>query len=101
MSTFPLYDNLYNEIQDLSTPLNEDEKIFFTLETKKLGEHECEIMYALIRTHQLKHGKICSYIIPYGGKKLKKGIKFDLNNIPTELSKILYRFLNIHNASVM
>jgi hypothetical protein len=95
MSTeFPLYNQLVEKIH--IEELSEDDKIFFTDNIQKLSKTEHEIIFALIRTHQIQTNESSRYILPYNAKHQKKGIKFDLNKLPNDLQCILLEFVKLH-----
>jgi hypothetical protein len=91
---FPLYNQITQKIT--VDELSEDDKIFFTDTVKNLSNMEHEIIFALIRTHQVQTNTSSRYILPYNGKHQKKGIKFDLNKLPIELQCILLEFVKLH-----
>ena len=91
MSTFPLYENLKNDKQDIIL----DEPDFIT-KFKKINTTSHSLIYALIKSYQIdKKINILSSSLPFDGIKLKtKGrIKFNLVNLPEELQQILYKFI--------
>lgn len=89
---------LYNQITQKMTveELSEDDKLFFTNTVENLSKMEHEIIFALIRTHQVQTNESSRYILPYNAKHQKKGIKFDLNKLPNELQCILLEFVKLH-----
>lgn len=94
--TFPLYDKLMNESSINEIPLNEKESIINTIKKSSLKEHE--LLYALIRKHQISTiGSSCSYIFPYNAKRLKKGIKFDFDKLPIKLQNIISSYIKYLN----
>lgn len=93
---FPLYDTLYRRVRNKEDDLSVEEKQYVVEYIKNFGKSEHEIIWALIRTYQMKFDNIKSYIIPYNGKKLKKGTKFDLDKFPIVLKHILYEFVSTH-----
>jgi len=99
MSTeFPLYDQIIKKIthEKLPDELSEDDKKFFTDAIKNLSQTEHEIIFALIRTHQIQTNESSQYILPYNAKYQKKGIKFDLDKLPIKLQYILLTFIKLH-----
>ena len=97
MTTFPLYNSLEEKIPNLLLDLSSEDKDFFTeaVSTLELTEHE--LIYALIRYYQIQHEtEDIPSIFPYGGKKLKKGIKFDFEKLPIGLQYILLFFVRLH-----
>lgn len=95
---FPLYDILYTKIQDsntLDTELTHQQKQSIISFVTSAPEHIHEIVYVLIRIFQLQH-ETQHFILPYGAKQIKKGIKFNLNKFPRTLSQIIYQFILTH-----
>jgi hypothetical protein len=99
MNSFPLYENLSKDIKDEELKSEEEED--FIEMVKNLGKDDDgnSLMYALIKIYQIENGNPSSFILPYGGKQLKQGIKFDLKVFPNKLKQILYKFLRIHLKS--
>jgi hypothetical protein len=93
---FPLFDTLYRKVRNNLHDLSSDEKRYVADNIKTFGKAEHEIIWALIRTYQIKFDSIKSYIIPYNGKKLKRGTKFDLDKLPIILKHILHEFVSTH-----
>jgi hypothetical protein len=95
MPIFPLYDRLAIDLKRCPSR-DWDESLFFQHITQ-LSTHEYELVYALIRTHQL-------YVdpqppktnIPYHGKQLKRGLKFQWDKLPCTLQQILILFIETH-----
>lgn len=94
MSTFPLYNQIQSKIESIE--LLDDDKDFFIETVKKLSEKEHELMFALVRTHQIQNNDSTFYILPYNAKYQKKGIKFDFDRLPVELQNILLEFVRMH-----
>ena len=99
--SFPLYETIYHRVRTKVLDLTHDEKQFVVDNIKTLELNEHEIIYALIRTYQSKYNNLNSYIIPYNGKYLKKGIKFDLEKFPHTLKHILHDFIQTHLQSTL
>ena len=95
-SSFPLYDNLINDI-DTSTDLKTKEKDEFMSLIKDIDENTSELIYALIRVYQLENeSNISTFTLPYDGKFIDNEMKFDLNELPNKLKHILLKFLKLH-----
>lgn len=97
--SFPLYDNLLEQTNTDRT-IEQREVEFFLSELKHRSDIH-ELVYAIIRCHQLNHDCIETYLLPYGGKKLKKGIKFDFDKLPDTLQHLLIAFLRLHRQSIV
>jgi len=95
--SFPLYDNLLEQAE-MSQPIAVSDVQSFTKQLKGILEIH-ELVYAIIRCHQLRHDTPETYLLPYGGKKLKKGIRFDFDKFPLELQHLLLTFLELHHKS--
>lgn len=95
MPIFPLYDQLYQSTKPnhLSKFQNQD---FIVDEINKLEPAQHELIYVLIRVHQITFGDKRIYTLPNGCKKLKKGLKVDVEQLPDELLYILEEFIKIH-----
>lgn len=90
----PLYNGLCREIQDKI--LTKTQKQKFVEIIKKIDKKGFELVYALIRVYHMNTGNPGSFIIPYKGRKLQKGIKFDLDSLPDKLQQILFLFVGRH-----
>lgn len=85
---FPLYQSIKcDEFKELST----EQKDKFLDTFKDMSEDKHKIIYGLIRAYHLEHD-INTQEIPYGGKSLKSGLKFDFDNLPSKLQYMLYSF---------
>lgn len=85
---FPLYASLKkSEFAELTN----EQKDYLTDSIKTMNEDEHEKVYGIIRAYHLEHDD-CHEDIPYGGKILKTGIKFDVDCLPSKLQYILYTF---------
>jgi hypothetical protein len=85
---FPLYSSLK---KDDFKELTSDEKDKFTDKVKDMGDEEHKTIYALIRAYHLDHD-INIQELPYSGKTLKSGIKFDFDHLPSKLQYMLFNF---------
>ena len=94
-NNFPLYEQLSRLLDDDLKVLEYKDKDFITEEIKKMSEIDHEIIYVLIKTHQIKTNNVL-YPIPFNGKTQKKGVKFDIDNFPLKLQHILLSFVNLH-----
>lgn len=53
---------------------------------QKASPPQQETIYVMIRSHQLQNGTVHNCLaLPYNGKRMKRGIKFDLDKFPDEL----------------
>ena len=87
--SFPLYDTFYGMITE--EPLSEESKEEFMTEIGNLSVNHAELVYMLIKTYAQRTHE--TNFLPYGGKILKKGVRFDFNMCPHPLQQILYLFV--------
>ncbi len=85
---FPLYQSLK---KSEFTELTSEQKDLLTDAIKIMNDDEQEKIYGLIRVYHLDHDD-CHQDVPYGGKNLKSGLKFDMDCLPSKLQYILYLF---------
>jgi hypothetical protein len=88
---FPLYSSL---IKDEFKELTLEEKDKFTDSIKDMGDEQHKTIYALIRAYHLDHDNQIQDL-PYSGKTLKSGIKFDFDHLPSKLQYMLFIFSNL------
>lgn len=99
MSNFPLYDNLSLDISNRD--LNLKQKNEFMQKIKNIDDNGAELVYALIKVYQMENATDDStFILPYNGKYVKNDMKFDFNQLPTQLKQILYKFIVLHTESM-
>jgi hypothetical protein len=91
---FPLY---YSLKKDDFKELTNEQKDELVESVKGMNDDEHEKVYALIRTYHLDHDDQMQDI-PYGGKNLKSGLKFDIDCLPSKLQSILYHFSKIKES---
>ncbi len=88
---FPLYQSIKrDDFKELTT----EEKDKFMEIFKDMSEDKHKVIYALIRAYHLEHD-VNMQEIPYGGKNLKSGLKFDFDNLPSKLQFMLYNFSSL------
>jgi hypothetical protein len=88
---FPLYTSLK---KDDFKELTVEEKDKFIDTIKDMGDEQHKMIYALIRAYHLDHDNNIQDL-PYSGKTLKSGIKFDFDHLPSKLQCILFNFSNL------
>lgn len=93
--SLPLYDTFYVETFD---PVTNQERDELVKSIKKLNRVGMTHLYTLIRFHQLKLGESVSEL-PFGAKCLSSGIKFNLEDMPDQLIRMLISFTNKHLES--
>lgn len=101
-NSFPLYTTLKKKINKntLVSALSITETKKFLELFKKMDTIGYERFFVLIRYYQMDQNELTSFTLPYGAKQLKKGIRFDLKQIPPPLQHILYEFLQLHLKSL-
>ena len=104
MTNFPLYDNIITKLEEqntnISTPIQNADKIKFAEFVKNSNQNVHEFIYMLIKVHQLKADNTSSTNLPYNGKEQKSGLKFDIDNIPSQLQHILLEFYTMQDAEI-
>lgn len=93
---FPLYKSLCT---DDFKELNELQKDDMLSHIKDMNDDKHNVVYALIYAYHISHDTHMQEL-PYGGKSLKNGLKFDVDHLPSKLQHMLYQFSNIdHHQS--
>jgi hypothetical protein len=90
---FPLYGSLFNSTKERDE-LTKEEKDQLCERVKEMSDEQHATFYALIQAYHLDHNQHVDKL-PYGGKTLKAGTRFDVDCFPSELQKILYHFSTI------
>ena len=91
-SGFPLYSTLLKEI-DNDSIITLTEKQYIMNNIKKIDKQNYEYLYCLIISYFIDNNKKNTKDIPYEGKQLKTGIKFNLEDLPKKLQKIIFIFM--------
>ena len=98
MVNFPLYNNLVTNLPSDIVIEDQDKQKLIQNISENMDTHE--LVFAIIRCYQINNSNI---IIkePFYSRylKTKNGYKFDINNIPDKLIKMLIDFYIIHNKS--
>ena len=91
MANFPLYTSLKIINKDTSKI---DGKKFIKM-FKKIDPKSHELIYALIRSFQMeKNIDVLNADLPFEGRQLKSGYRFDFDKLPLQLQQILFEFIN-------
>jgi len=91
MANFPLYTSL-KTITKNTTEI--DGKKFIKM-FKKIDPKSHELIYALIRSFQMeKNIDVLNAALPFEGRQLKSGYRFNFDKLPLHLQHILYEFIN-------
>ncbi len=97
--SFPLYDTVFSKtLSKKDTPLSDEERNYFVEHIATIDEYE--LFYMLIRMHSLHNNNSPLNEIPYGGKQLKKGVRFELDSCPVHLQHILLEFIRIRRDEI-
>jgi hypothetical protein len=91
---FPLYKSLCN---DDFKELNEVQKNNLLNRIKDMSDEKHSVVYALIYAYHISHDTHLQEL-PYGGKSLKNGLKFDIDHLPSQLQTMLFQFSTIDNS---
>jgi hypothetical protein len=94
LHNFTLYNILYNEASEEEMTLEEKTNVVKLI--KKIDIEGCELIYAIIRCYQLENENHLSSTLPYDGKVVKTGMKWDAEKIPTKLFRMIETFLKKH-----
>ena len=92
--SFPLYDTL-NTTDLPSHDMSSSEKDSLVGKVESLDIEGKETVLILIKKFQAVEGLV-SDKLPYGGKKSKKDIKFDISEMPNPLRHLLMKFASLH-----
>lgn len=91
----PLYQNLKKEATS-TADLTAVEKDLFQKKIKALDERGNEMVYVLIRMYEFETLNTLLEL-PFESKfQTKTELKFTLDNLPVQLKRIIYSFLNLH-----
>lgn len=91
---FPLYASLRRD--DFNELSNEQKDELIEM-VKKMSEADHAVIFALITAYHLEHDKHIQDL-PYGGKSLRNGHKFDVDCLPSKLQYMLYSFCQYQKA---
>lgn len=94
-ANFPLYDAMVAQIA-CAIDLTDEERAQLSKDLRAFGKEPAERAYGLIRAHSINSGEQSPVGLPYAGKQMKTGPKFDLAEVPPELQKILRHFVALH-----
>lgn len=94
MSEQPLYDLYYKS--STNKELTPEQKNTFIEKMSYI--HDFELFFLLIKYYAQNHNED-EYPFPYNGKMLKKGLRFNLDELPNKLQQMLFNFLHAHLVS--
>jgi hypothetical protein len=92
-SIFPLYEVIKSKVKNINDPLTESQ-IKRLIQAIKKTDHE--IIFILIRTHQILCDKETLLTLPYSSIETKESIEFDMRKFPVQLQRILYHYVFDH-----
>ena len=92
-SSFPLLHSLSGQINDEEVTLEEKKNMIKSI--KAFDKHKQELVYGLIKSHFIESGQH-SVGLPYEGQEMKTGPRFDLEKCPSQLLKILRKFVELN-----
>ena len=98
-SHFPLFDSTLNLTSKNVTELSHEEKSKLALDIKNFGKNAQELIYGLIKSYDINIGESSPIGLPFNGKKLKSGPKFNLVEMPLRLQHMLLQFVKMHKES--
>ena len=98
-NSIPIYTQILNTIPSEITITDNDKQSLVNDISTYESTHE--LLFAIIRCYQINNSANISNL-PFYSKylKTKGGYKFDFNNIPDKLIKILLEFYVLHKKSV-
>jgi hypothetical protein len=91
---FALYKELCAQTQ--VNPLTTEEKEYIITNIPLLSEQEHELIYAIIKTFHIDQSDVSDippFVVPFRGKRFKKGLRFDLEKLPLQLQCLLKSFV--------
>jgi len=65
---------------------------------KNMDQSGIDLIYVLIRTYAETHKKDCR--IPYKGSENSGTISYDINDLPSKLGQMLFKFTRLHTKKV-
>ena len=101
MSNFPLYNSIVEQLDanTLDQPITNNQKIEFVEFIKLSDNNTHELVYILLKIHQIRTELSSKTSLPFNGKEQKAGLKFDIDNCPNKLQNILYKFMQMTNTA--
>jgi len=93
---FPLFDSINNMVSSKNDELTHDTQLDLSQKIKKFDKNTQELVYALIKAYQITNPDTNQHTIPFEGKALKSGLKFDMTKFPNKLQNILAKFVELH-----
>ena len=109
-ASFPLFQMLYNSIltteednisSSTTNDISSSDKTHLCKVIKDLDDYHMELVFALIRCYHLQVDQGSIFETPYHMKKVRNSnnYRFEVENIPPPLLKILLKFIHLHHES--
>ena len=95
-SKFPLYSTVINLVSPEKEGLSLEKQIQLAQKIKSFDKTTHELVYALIKAFQINNPETSLHTVPYEGKQLKTGLKFNISSFPDYLQNILDKFVELH-----
>lgn len=95
--SFPLYSVLLGKSSE--EPLTAEEKAFVVDRITQMSDKNHENIFTIIRVYGLKHKDDNPQIfeLPYGSQKIGSSIKFNLEELPFRLQRMIHEYTSIHS----
>lgn len=102
LTTYPLYDRLYQTTNNLKLQPSEIKQLIKNI--SDIDHTGKEHLYIIIRIYALRNTTFGVFDLPYGIKKVenqtgKYDLSFDLVNLPCDLQRMLLMFTKMHLES--
>ena len=93
--SFPLLASITSQLTDENVDLSDKEKKAIIQATKKFDKHKQELVYGLIKAYSIET-KSQTVGLPFEGKLMKTGPRFDWDKLPPKLQSILKKFIELN-----
>jgi hypothetical protein len=92
-----LFNSLRENTKNITTPLDETQKIYVITTIPKLDQKGHDTLFFLIRMFHNQQSKDITFTVPYQKSVNEAGdIEFDLTNFPPSLQHMTYMFTRMH-----
>ena len=93
---FPLFETIYKQTENITTDMNNDERLELGEKIQCLDKAGHEFIYAIIRNFQLEYDKDDFDELPYKVKVKKVGYKWEMDKLPKRLLIMIQHFVTLH-----
>ncbi len=93
--SFPLLSSITSQLTEEEVNLSDKEKKVIIQTMKKFDKHKQELVYGLIKAYCIET-KSQAIGLPFEGKEMKTGPRFDWDKIPPKLQSILRKFVELN-----